>query len=126
MRISLKSAVAWVLAVGLAYVYVIASGLPKLQSASGYVTRFEEFGYSMSFMFLVGIYETAAGLLLLIPMTSFYAAVALVVEMAGATYSHLATGVGSPYHALRAMAFLLILAWLRQPAYLKKALTKRT
>ncbi len=112
-----KEAVAWGLALLGAYTYVVASGVPKLLDSPGYVTRFAEFGYSTGFMYFIGVYETIFGLALLIPRLSFYAALALTGEMVGATYSHLATGVGTPSHALRAIAFLLILAWLRRPAY---------
>ena len=121
MRISIKNVIAWALAFLMAFGFVIDAGLPKLLGAEAYVDVFAAFGYPLWFMYFIGLWETVAGIFLLLPRFAFYGAVALIVEMFGAALTHLVTGVGSPFHAVRAMLLLAILAWLRRPPYLRRA-----
>ena len=115
MRISIRNVFAWAFSLLLAYGYVVDAGLPKLVGSAGYVAVFGQFGYPLWFMYLIGAWETVSGLLLLLPSLAFYGAVALGIEMIGAATTHFVTGVGSPFHALRGLALLAILAWLRWP-----------
>lgn len=118
MKISFKNVLAWALAFFLAYGYIFDAGLPKLNTDPGYVSTFGAFGYPIWFMYFIGVWETVGGLLLLVPKLAFYGAVALIVDMIGAIFTHLSTGVGSPFHAVRGIVLLAILAWLRRPGVL--------
>ena len=124
-RSVLKTVLAWGLALVMAYGYVL-SALPLLTTNSVWVERFESWGYSESFMIFIGVLELLSGLLLLIPRTVFYGVVILLPIMIGATYTHLSTHIGSPFHALRAIVVLLILVYLRWPDYLRFGKEDRT
>ena len=77
------------------------------------VEQFESFGYSQGFRVLIGILEGVGAVLLLFPRLAFWGAGLLIVVMIGAAYSHLATGLGSPFHALRNLVLLALIAWAR-------------
>jgi len=121
----LKTVLAWGLALVMAYGYLL-SALPLLTTNSVWIGRFESWGYGESFMIFIGVLELLGGLLLLIPRTVLYGVVILLPIMIGATYTHLSTDIGSPFHALRAIVVLLILVCLRWPDYLKFGKEDRT
>lgn len=79
----------WASTVSLAIVYIIV-GTPKISGLSNVLHRFEEWGYSEEFMLFIGASEFIAGIFLLIPRTSFFAATYLGIIMSGAVYTHLA------------------------------------
>lgn len=82
------------------------SGGSKLAGAEQHVQGFAHWGYPAWFRVVVGVVEVVAAVLLLIPRLAFVGAGALILIMAGATYTHLfrATGEG----AMAAMAFVLL------------------
>lgn len=79
----------WASTISLSVVY-LATGVPKLTGLSEVMHRFQEWGYSEEFMLFVGATEFLAGILLLVPRLSLYAASYLGILMAGAVYTHLA------------------------------------
>lgn len=79
----------WGSTIALALVY-IGTSMPKVTGASDVLTRFSEWGYPENFMLFIGASEFLAGILLLIPRTSLYAASYLAIIMVGAIYTHIA------------------------------------
>ena len=79
----------WTSSIILSVVYIIV-GVPKLSGLSDVMHRFTEWGYSEDFMLFIGASEFIAGIFLLIPKTSLYAATYLGLIMCGAIYTHLA------------------------------------
>lgn len=92
------------------------SGGSKLAGAEQHVQGFAHWGYPDWFRVVVGAVEVVAAILLLIPRLACVGAAALIVIMAGATYTHLfrATGEG-PMAAMTVvlLVFLLIVAAAR-------------
>jgi len=96
----------------------LMSGGSKLAGAEQHVKGFAHWGYPDWFRLVIGAIEIVAAILLLIPRLAFFGASALIVVMAGATYTHLvrATGEG----AMAAMtvvllALLVLVAFARKP-----------
>lgn len=114
-RATWKNVILWVLCLALALAYLVQAAYPKLAGAEWTVGAFEAFGYSPGFRFLVGVVEAVGALLLLWPRTASWGAALLIVVMTGAVYTHLATGIGSPFHALRNSVFLALIVWGRWP-----------
>ena len=108
----------WALSILLAAAYLL-DAYPKLTGSQGVVEQFESFGYSQGFRVLIGVLEGVGAVMLLFPRLAFWGAALLSVVMIGAAYSHLATGLGSPFHALRNLVLLAIIARVRwKQAYL--------
>ena len=76
--------------------------------------RFEAWGYSATFAVIVGVAESLGGLMVLIPGLALYGATIIAVDMTGAVYTHVATGIGSPVSALAYLAIGAALGWLRR------------
>ena len=83
--------------------------IPKLLGTPDVVAGFAKYGYPSWFHLLVGTTEVVAAGLLLVPSLAWLGAVAVVVIMAGATYTHaiLATGEGA---SALFTTFLLVVA----------------
>lgn len=97
---------AWALGLILALFFII-NGWPKIASGGkGWNAQFESWGYTTDFVLVIGILEILGGVMVLIPRVAFYGAILLTVIMAGAVYTHLSTGIGSPALAI----ILLVLA----------------
>jgi len=77
----------WCVTILLAGFFLMA-GVPKLQGASQTVRHFSEWGYSIGFMYLVGVIEVTGALGLLIPRVAGLSAIALAVIMLGAAATH--------------------------------------
>jgi uncharacterized membrane protein YphA (DoxX/SURF4 family) len=105
--------VSWTLAILLAALYAFA-GTPKLLGAAEAVEGFRSFGFSDGFRLFIGTCEVAGAIGLLIPRLTTWAASGLLVIMAGAVYTHLSSGIGSPVNAAVAFVLLAVLAWLRR------------
>ncbi len=108
----------WILAVILAMAF-LQSGLPKIDPDPGMVERFEAWGYSAGFCRVIGVLEVLGGLLVLVPAVAFYGAAVLAVVMAGAIWTHLASGIGSwtfaAQYLLLAVAYGLLRLRDRRP-----------
>ena len=74
----------------------LGSGFPKIDPGSGMVRRFEAWGYGAGFATVIGIMELLGGFLILVPKTRRLGAGLIIIDMAGAIYTHLRTGIGSP------------------------------
>lgn len=79
----------WTSAIILAFVYML-TGVPKVTGLHEVMHRFSAWGYSEDFMLFIGASEFIAGIFLLLPGASKYAAAYLGVIMSGAIYTHLA------------------------------------
>ena len=101
----------WASSIILAGVYVL-TGMPKVSGLGDTMHRFREWGYSEDFMMFIGATEFVAGIFLLIPRTSLYAAGYLSIIMTGAIYTHLAfdTWIWALLPA-GCLAFLLFIAY---------------
>ena len=107
-----RTTISWVLVVLLALAF-LASAAAKL---SGVATPlFLHWGYPAWFAKVIGVFELAGAVGLLIPKTTRYAVLWLTVIMFGAAYTHLANHEG--IQVLRPAIFLLVMWvvwWLRR------------
>lgn len=103
---------AWALAVVAALLF-ISAGYPKILPNEAMITRFENWEYSSWFASVIGIIELTGGVAILLPRMAFYSAILLSLEMIGAIYTHLSTGIGGPLFAFIALALVASVAWLR-------------
>lgn len=102
----------WILSVVIG-IGLAASGVERLRLTPGTVAQFEAFGYSLLFARLVGLVEVLGGLALLIPRLAIWSACGLSLLMLGAIGSHVVSDYGSPFHAVRTLALLLLIVGLR-------------
>jgi putative oxidoreductase len=109
-----KTVIGWVLQVLVGAMFVLI-GLGKFGDPS-WAQKFERWGYPPGSHLIVGIIEAGAGLALLVPRLTSYAAGVLVVVMAGAAVTHLVHGemerLSPP---LAYIVILSLVAWLRWP-----------
>lgn len=106
-----------VLSILLAALFLMSGG-SKLARAEQHVKGFAHWGYPDWFRLVIGAIEVVAAILLLIPRLAFFGASALIVVMAGATYTHLvrATGEGAMAGMTVVLLVLLMLvAFARKP-----------
>ncbi len=109
-----KTTARWIVAVLLAITFV-GSGLPKLMGAAGMGARFEAWGYPAAFSYVVGLAELAGGILVLVPRFARGGSLLLSLVMAGAVFTHLRTGIGSPTFAAALLVMSAALVWLTRP-----------
>lgn len=112
-KFSPKIISAWVISVLLGASFLFA-GFPKISPNESMISRFEAWGYSGDFAIFIGIVELTVGLTVLWPRTVFYGALLLAVEMIGAAWTHIHTGIGSPLFAFIYLAMAMILLVLRR------------
>lgn len=106
-----RTVIGWVLAVTLALAF-LASAAGKLTGAA--TQMFARWGYPRWFATLVGLFELAGAVGLLIPGATRYTILGLTLLMLGASYTHLANHEG--IQVLRPVIFLAVLWivwWLR-------------
>ncbi len=108
-----KTIAMWILAVAVAGMFVTSS-IPKLQGGEQITEAFENWGYPASFVLLIGVLELLGAILVLIPRVATYGAAILVIVMGGAAFTHISTGIGSPWMALLLIALAAALGWLRK------------
>ena len=103
----------WLVSAFLTFVFV-NSGWPKFSNSSGWARAFTVWGYPVWFRLLVGVIEVAGGVLLLLPWTALYAALALAVIMLGAMGTHIADGhPAAVYHEALPLTLLVGVIYLR-------------
>ncbi len=96
----------WKIKILLAAGFTMAS-LGKLTKNENVINMFQDWGFFDGFYFIIGILELVGAILLLIPKTSLYAAIALFIIMIGAAVTHL---VHDPImNLLRPGIFMLLL-----------------
>jgi uncharacterized membrane protein YphA (DoxX/SURF4 family) len=110
-----KTIALWV-ASGLLAALFVLSGSMKFVNAEEAEKLFAKSGYPDWFRVLIGVIEIGGGLALLIPRTTFYAAAALAVVMAGAVFTHLRQGE-IPQSAVPfvLLLVLVVIAYTRLP-----------
>ena len=104
----------WILQAGAAAMFLMA-GASKLLGAAVMVQLFDAIGIGQWFRYLTGGIEVVAGLSLLVPSLTFFAALALAVTMAGAIATHLFIAGGSPAPATVLLTVTIVVAWNRRP-----------
>jgi uncharacterized membrane protein YphA (DoxX/SURF4 family) len=75
----------------LGLLFLLAGG-SKLVAPEMHFKDFQDWGYPIWFVFVVGVIEVVGALLLLIPLVRFYGALLLAANMLGATATHLKAG----------------------------------
>ena len=107
---------AWILAVLLAVVFVLAGGV-KLLGARAMVQEFAQIGIGQWFRYFTGILEVSGAIGVLIPKYRFGAALQIAVVMVGATAANIWVLHLPPLAGLTTflLAAALALAWLRRP-----------
>lgn len=112
-----KAVALWVLSGLLAALFLTAGG-SKLAGAENHVQHFAHWGWPDWLRLVVGAVEVTSAVLLLIPRVAFFGGCALVVVMAGATYTHLfrATGeTGMAVFTLVLLGLAALVAYARRP-----------
>jgi len=63
-------------------------GVLKLSGAAYMRDLFDAWGYGVVFLYAIGLWEVAAGMLVLVPRVASYGGAMLVLEMLGAALTH--------------------------------------
>src|ERR1700734_1383377 len=110
---AISNILAWILAVFLAVVFVLAGGA-KLAGAPALVQEFAQIGIGQWFRYFIGILEVSGAIGVLIPKYRFGAALQIAVVMVGATVANIWVLHLPPLAGLTAflLAAALALAWL--------------
>lgn len=111
----------WVLSGLLAALFLMAGG-SKLAGAEEHVKGFANYGWPDWLRLVVGAVEVISAVLLLIPRVAFLGGGALMVMMAGATYTHLfrATGeVGMAVFTIILLSLAALVVYARRPEMLR-------
>ena len=103
--------VLWLLR-GLVALVFLAAGGSKLVAAPAMVAMFATIGVGQWFRLLTGTLEVAGAIGLFVPATTVYAALLLMIVMAGAIVAHLAILGGSPVPAIVLLLLSGGIAWL--------------
>ena len=96
----------WSLRILLGLGFLMAS-LGKLSRSEVVIQMFQEWGYFQHFYIIIGILELSLAILLIIPKTSVYAILGLIVIMIGALITHLLHD--PPLEMLRPIVFMVLL-----------------
>ncbi len=107
--IRIRRGLAWVVGLYLAQMYV-QMGWVKFNPEGFWTAAFERWNYPAWFRIVVGVIETAGGVLILIPWTATYAAFALAAVMAGAWVTRF--GDGHMVDVAWITAYLGALLWI--------------
>lgn len=114
-RTKIAAVAVWVVSGLLTMAFVLA-GMPKVLQAPVWVDKFDAWGYSKSFLMVIGVVEITGAVLLLIPRLAVLGVGVLAAVMLGAGYTHLANAEG--LEVARPLIFLGLLAivgWARRP-----------
>ena len=115
-----KEVVLWIIALLLALV-CLRSGWLKVTGNVFWVRDFHRWGYPDWFRIVIGIAELTSLALLLVPRVASYGASLFAAIMVGAIFTHYTHNETSrlPFN-LVLLALSLIIAFTRQPTFLKK------
>src|SRR5690348_15673119 len=107
---------AWILAVLLAVVFLLAGGV-KVLGSRAMIQEFTQIGAGQWFRYVTGVLEVSGAIGVLVPKYRFWAALQLAAVMAGATAVNIWVLHTGPLARLTAvlLALSLVLAWLRRP-----------
>ncbi|KAB0507219.1 MULTISPECIES: DoxX family protein [Pseudomonas] len=93
-----------------------AAGIAKLAGVPQMIQVFDAVGVGQWFRYLTGTIEVVGAVLLLVPVTGFYAGLLLTATMAGALVTHLFVIGGNPAPALVLLAMSAFVTWRQKPA----------
>ena len=112
MKKIIKTAL-WIVLGGM---FILAGGA-KLMGSHSQVQHFEDWGYSLWFLYLIGIIEVGGGICLFIPKMQYFGIIVLSIIMVGAAGTHLMAHEMSAFPVpLVLLALLVMLAWtMRHP-----------
>lgn len=114
-----KEVVIWILTIGLVLMFGNA-GIRKFFEHGGWTQMFHNVGFPDWFRILIGVLETAAAALLLLPRTAAYGAMLIVPIMLGAIATvamHGWTrGLPQPIAALAVAIILVVARWQQRMA----------
>jgi uncharacterized membrane protein YphA (DoxX/SURF4 family) len=102
---------------GILFVIFLFEGVTKLLSLDFQVTFFTNWGYSFSFMYIIGALEVLGAIGLLIKPLRLLANIGLIGIMIGALYTHLSSGDAIQMMVLAVVASALLVIHLSK--YLK-------
>jgi putative oxidoreductase len=100
----------WVVKIVLAAVFIGAAGL-KLTSAQQMVDAFNQIGLGQWLRYFTGLTEGIAGILLLVPATTAYAAAYLTAVCVGAFIAQAVVLHGDVIHTIVLAVVLGLIAW---------------
>jgi putative oxidoreductase len=106
----------WVLQILLALAFAMA-GIMKLAGQEMAVAQFEKLGLGSWFLYLTGILEILAAVLLVIPAWSGFGALLVIVIMIGAAIAQVVVFKDSPAPPLVFLALASVVAWFRLRSY---------
>lgn len=109
-----SSILAWALQILVALAF-LAAGSGKLVGAKPMVAAFAKIGVGQWFRVLTGSLEVIGAIGLLIPRTTFFAALLLIAIMVGAIIAHLTVLGGNPTAAIVLLVLSCAIAFLRRP-----------
>ncbi|MEM6992078.1 MAG: DoxX family protein [Myxococcota bacterium] len=109
--------------IGLAF---IMSGGMKLTGPDEMVANFARWGYPDFFIYMIGAFELAGGIGLMLPSLAGLAATGLVIIMTGAVFTHVRAGEFAqiPPSAILLTVSALIARARRSPVFVKLGLAK--
>lgn len=111
---SIQNRILWGVRIFLALAFA-AAGIAKLAGVPQMVQVFEAVGAGQWFRYLTGAIEVVGAVLLLIPVTGFYAGLLLTATMAGALVTHLFVIGGNLAPALVLLTMSAFAAWRQKP-----------
>lgn len=121
-RTKAKTIALWVVSGVLAALYLMAGG-SKLAGVEMHVKNFARWGWPDGMRVVVGAVEVTSAVLILMPRTAFVGACALMLVMAGATYTHLFRATGEGGMAVATLVLLglaALVAHARRPDSLRR------
>ena len=107
--------ISWPVRILLAFGFTVAS-IGKITGSPAMLEMFQHFGYPNWFCIFIGVAELSGAILLLIPKTSLYTSIGLVVIMIGALVTHL---VHDPFAKILGPAIYLFLLTINIYLYKK-------
>jgi putative oxidoreductase len=113
------AAVAWVLSVLLALVF-ISAGIAKIAGAETFWLQAAAMhGFPAWMRVLVGIFEIAGGIALLVPALAIYGAIGLGILMIPAAITQAVSGQPGLYVPIVLFVLLMIVGWRRDPVTMR-------
>ena len=105
----------WALKIIVAALFIAAASA-KLAGVQQMVDEFNQIGLGQWFRFFTGVTEMMAGILLLVPATTAYAAAYLTLVCVGALIAQAFVLHGDVIHAIVLAVILGLIAWNGRPA----------
>ena len=114
----------WILKVALAAIFIAPAGL-KLAGAQQMVDDFNRIGLGQWFRYFTGATEGIAGILLLVPATTAFAAAYLTLVCVGALIAQVVVLHDDVIHAIILGVILGLIAWIGRDDILRPFVARR-